>query len=60
MTPNPKMSKSVLRKAIDWAEENYPLPRCVHGNALKDGAGERLEPNCGCRAWNTRAKKGER
>lgn len=25
------------------------LPRCVHGNAVVDGAGERLEPSCGCR-----------
>lgn len=27
-----------------------PLPRCEHGAALRDGAGEGLEPPCGCRA----------
>lgn len=27
-----------------------PLPRCVHDACLIDGAGERLEPPCGCRA----------
>lgn len=26
------------------------LSRCQHGSALRDGAGERLEPPCGCRA----------
>lgn len=25
------------------------LPRCAHGAALRDGAGEALEPPCGCR-----------
>ena len=27
-----------------------PLPRCSHGSALRDGAGEALEPPCGCRS----------
>jgi hypothetical protein len=39
--------------------------RCVHGSAIRDGAGEALEPPCGCRAdgWLTVArppKKSER
>jgi len=38
-----------LTDAIEWAETNHPLPRCEHGKALKDGAGELLEPSCGCR-----------
>jgi hypothetical protein len=38
-----------LQDAIDWAEKNYPLPRCRHGKALKDAAGDLLEPTCGCR-----------
>ena len=38
-----------LQDAIEWANTNYPLPRCRHGKALKDGAGELLEPTCGCR-----------
>lgn len=24
------------------------LPRCEHGNALRDGDGEQLAPSCGC------------
>ncbi len=40
--------KSVLRKAIDYVNENHPLPRCVHGQALRDHSGEALEPPCGC------------
>lgn len=36
--------------AIDYVETNHPLPRCPHGSALRDGAGEALEPPCGCRA----------
>ncbi len=26
-----------------------PLPRCEHGQALRDHGGEHLEPPCGCR-----------
>jgi len=40
----------VLTDAIAWANENFPLPRCRHGKALRDGAGEMLEPSCGCAA----------
>lgn len=35
-----------LQDAIDSAERIGPLPRCRHGKALKDGAGELLEPRC--------------
>ena len=44
-----------LREAIDFVETHHPLPRCAHGQALKDHAGELLEPSCGCRA--TMAKR---
>lgn len=37
-----------LAAAIEFAGHN-PLPRCAHGNALRDVGGERLEPSCGCR-----------
>lgn len=39
-----------LRDAVAWVQKHHPLPRCKHGSALRDGAGERLEPSCGCRA----------
>jgi len=39
-----------LSNAIEFAERVGPLPRCVHGAALRDGAGEILEPPCGCTA----------
>lgn len=38
-----------LADVIAFAERLDPLPRCEHGNALRDGAGETLEPSCGCR-----------
>jgi len=38
-----------LRAAIAFAEKISPLPRCAHGNALQDQAGDLLEPSCGCR-----------
>lgn len=41
-----------LTDAIQWAETHYPLPRCSHGNALKDGASELLYPSCGCQGYN--------
>lgn len=41
---------SALREAIDFVENNYPLPRCEHDHALRDHSGEALEPPCGCRA----------
>lgn len=40
-----------LAAAIEETERDHPLPRCQHGNALKDGGGELLEPSCGCRAF---------
>lgn len=44
-------SKSIeaLAAATRWVEEHHPLPRCEHGNALRDHAGDVLEPSCGCR-----------
>lgn len=42
-----------LRDAIDYVEANHPLPRCEHGQALRDHSGEALEPPCGCRAVNS-------
>lgn len=41
--------KSQLQSAIEFAQNVNPLPRCKHDNALRDGAGELLEPPCGCR-----------
>ena len=38
-----------LREAIAFAERTDTLPRCEHGSCLRDGAGERLQPPCGCR-----------
>lgn len=37
-----------LQEATAFVKRIFPLPRCVHGNALKDHAGEKLYPNCGC------------
>lgn len=39
-----------LHAANVETERDHPLPRCEHGSALRDGAGEALEPPCGCRA----------
>lgn len=44
-----------LRDAVDWVEENHPLPRCQHGHALRDHGGEALYPPCGCRKNPERA-----
>lgn len=38
-----------LAQAVKDVERDHPLPRCQHGSALRDHAGERLEPPCGCR-----------
>jgi hypothetical protein len=38
-----------LADAIEFADR-FPLPRCRHGNALRDHGGDRLEPSCGCRS----------
>jgi hypothetical protein len=35
-----------LSDSIEWVEKYHPLPRCIHGNALLDGAGDKLEPSC--------------
>jgi len=40
---------SSLGDAVKFVNKHYPLPRCVHGRAFCDGAGEILEPPCGCR-----------
>lgn len=39
---------SVLSRAVKYVEQNHPLPRCTHGQALRDHSGERLAPPCGC------------
>lgn len=43
-----------LSDAIEFAETVNPLPRCKHNACLRDGAGELLEPPCGCRFRDTR------
>lgn len=43
------MDVQKLRDAIDYVEKHHPLPRCRHGNHLRDHGQERLEPSCGCR-----------
>lgn len=40
---------ALLDLAIRKTQRIWPLPRCIHDNCLKDGAGELLEPTCGCR-----------
>lgn len=37
-----------LQAVNDYVAKNHPLPRCDHGNALQDHAGELLFPSCGC------------
>lgn len=39
-----------LASANAFVATHYPLPRCVHENALRDHSGEPLEPSCGCRS----------
>lgn len=46
----------LLRAAAALAEQHYALPRCKHGNALKDHAGEFLEPTCGCKYQSGRPR----
>lgn len=41
---------AALIRAVEFVEWYYPLPRCDHGNALRDHAGENLFPSCGCTA----------
>ena len=37
-----------LHDAVEYVNEHHPLPRCKHGNPLRDAV-ENLEPPCGCR-----------
>ena len=37
-----------LDEAIEFVNCYYPLPRCPHGNAVRDHAGDFLLPTCGC------------
>ncbi len=37
-----------LGAAIAFVNAKFPLPRCEHGHALRDDAGDTLEPSCGC------------
>jgi hypothetical protein len=37
-----------LGDSVQHVEAHAPLPRCPHGQALIDGAGERLVVPCGC------------
>ena len=37
-----------VQAVVDELERDFPLPRCHHGSALRDHAGERLVPVCGC------------
>lgn len=46
--------ESKLARAIREIERDHPLPRCAHGQALRDHSGEKLEPSCGCR-WSRSA-----
>lgn len=39
-----------LGNAVAYVQEHHPLPRCHHGNALRDGGWDTLEPSCGCRS----------
>jgi len=41
-----------LADAVRFVEKHHPLPRCKHGNCLRDHGMELLEPSCGCRAFN--------
>lgn len=41
-----------LAEAVAFVEKHHPLPRCPHGNCLRDHGMELLEPECGCRAFN--------
>lgn len=44
---------SVLSQAIEFVNQNHPLPRCEHGQALRDHSGELLDPPCGCTRYRT-------
>ena len=51
------MSVRVLADAVAYVNEHHPLPRCDHGNAMKDHGGDALEPRC-CYPAAERAAKG--
>lgn len=40
---------AALAAATKFVNQNYPLPRCDHGTATRDHAGDFLYPSCGCR-----------
>lgn len=49
---NEKYQRAAVKRlaaAVAKTERDHPLPRCDHGKPLRDGAGEALEPPCGCR-----------
>ncbi len=48
----PDVAPASLAAAIAHVEATAPLPRCEHGHALRDGAGEGLWPPCGCRHFD--------
>lgn len=56
---NEKKDLIKLQNAIEFVNKYYPLPRCIHGNALKDHGGERLYPSCGCNANNVGTGKSD-
>ncbi len=37
-----------LHEAVEFVNCYYPLPRCPHGSAVMDHAGDFLLPPCGC------------
>jgi hypothetical protein len=43
-------STAGLANATAALSRERPLPRCEHGQALRDHGGDTLEPPCGCRA----------
>jgi hypothetical protein len=43
-----KESIKKLHDAVNFSNRMFPLPRCIHGHALKDHSGEKLAPSCGC------------
>lgn len=45
-----RTSINQLSASVAYVNEHHPLPRCSHGNALRDGGGDLLEPSCGCRS----------
>jgi hypothetical protein len=50
LAPKSTPAASVHDALGDALRDTPSLSRCRHGAALRDGAGEALEPTCGCRA----------